>query len=336
MTIPLTSHLRRSGLRSLLARLGAGFAFGVVLMQTAAAQGFPNRPVTIVVPYPAGGTTDVLARVMQEPLAKLLGQSVIIDNKPGASGMLAARLVAKAPADGYTLVMPNNGLVISPHVTRDPGYAPLKDFAPITTLSLQPMVMVATPSLPVQTLQQLIDYAKANPGKVEFATAGPASFGHLATELFAQRAGIKLTHIPYKGQAPATQAVLTGEVKILLSTTTSQLNQFIKEGRAKLLGVASLQPSPLAPGAVPMTNTLKNFEAEVWFGLLAPAGTPREAIAKINEAMTKVLAMPEVQAKFEATGAMAAPSTPEAFAARLADESASWGTIVREANIKAE
>lgn len=339
MHAPMCQHPSRpSGFRRgarFLARSGMGLVLASVSW-LAHAQAFPSKPITIVVPYPAGGTTDVLARVIAEPMQKILGQQVVVDNKPGASALLGTRLVARAPADGYTLVMPNNGLVISPHVTKDAGFAPLKDFAPVSMLSLQPMVMVTNPSVPAQTVPQFIAWAKANPGKVDYATAGPASFGHLATELFAKRAGLQLNHIPYKGQAPTAQAVLTGEVKLLISTTSSQMNGFIKEGKIRLLGVASPQPSPLAPAAVPIAQTLPGFTAEVWFGLLAPAGTPKEAIAKLNEAVTKVLAMPEVQAKFEAAGAAATPSTPEQFAARLADEYASWGAIVKEANIKGE
>jgi tripartite-type tricarboxylate transporter receptor subunit TctC len=288
------------------------------------------------VPYPPGGTTDVLARVLQEPLAKLLGQPVVIDNKPGAAGVLGTKLVARAPADGYTLLFPNNALVISPYISKEANYAPLKDFAPVSLISLQPMVLVVNPAVPAQTVQQLVDLAKASPGKLEYATAGPASFGHLATELLSRRAGMQLTHIPYKGQAPATQAVLTGEVKVLLTTTSSQMNGFIKEGKLRLLGVASAQPSPLVPGAPPISQTIPSFSADVWFGLVAPAGTPAEAITRINEAVAKVLALPDVKAKFEGAGAATTPSTPEQLGARLAEEYGNWAVVVKEANIKVE
>lgn len=301
----------------------------------ARAQSFPSKPITIVVPYAAGGTTDLLARVMQEPLRKLLGQAVIIDNKPGASAMLGTRQVARAPADGYTLLMPNNALAISPHVARDAGFSP-RDFAPVSMVSLQPMVLITNPVLPVQTVAQLIAYAKANPNQIEYATAGPASFGHLATELFLRQAGVQMTHIPYKGIGPIAQALLTGEVKMLLSTTSAQMNQFVKDGRLRLLGVASAQPSPLAPGADPISQTLKGFQVEVWFGLVAPAATPKDVIARLNEAIVKVLEMPEVKARFEAAGAASAPSTPEQFSVRIAEEDANWGRVVREANIKVE
>lgn len=299
------------------------------------AQTFPSKPITIVVPYPAGGTTDTLARVMQEPMQKLLGQPVIVDNKPGASAMVGTKLVANAPADGYTLLMPNNALAISPHISKDAGWT-IKNFAPVTMVSLQPMVLITNPVIPAQNVEQFIAYAKANPGKINFATSGPASFGHLATELFMRQAGIQMTHIPYKGTGPIAQALLTGEVQVLISTTSSQMNQYAKDGKLRLLGVASAQPSPLAPGAEPISKALPGYEAEVWFGLVAPAGTPKDVVAKLNEAFVKVLQMPEMKAKFEMSGALPAPSTPEQFAARIAQEDASWSKVVREANIKAE
>jgi tripartite-type tricarboxylate transporter receptor subunit TctC len=302
----------------------------------ALAQGFPNKPITIVVPYPPGGTTDVLARVLQEPLQKLLGQAVVIDNKPGASALLGTKLVQRAPADGYTLLFPNNALVISPHISKEATYAPLTDFAPVSLVSLQPMVMVVNPAVPAQSVRELVDFAKASPGKLEYASAGPASFGHLSTLLFSRSAGIRMEHIPYKGQAPTTQAVLTGEVKVLMTTTSSQMNGFIKEGKLRLLGVSSTQPSPLVPGAPTINQTVPNFSAEVWFALFAPAGTPRDVVAKLNDAVGKALAQPEVKAKFEAAGGLAVGSTPEQLGGRIADEFASWAAVVKEAGIKAD
>jgi tripartite-type tricarboxylate transporter receptor subunit TctC len=312
----------------------AAVAAALTLPGIAAAQGFPNRPITIVVPYPPGGTTDVLARVMQEPLQKLLGQTVIIDNRPGASAIVGTKQVARAPADGYTLLFPNNALVISPQISKEANYAPLTDFAPVSLVSLQPMVLVVNPGVPVQTVRELVDYAKAHPGKLDYASAGPASFGHLSTLLFSRRAGIQMEHIPYKGQAPTTQAVLTGETKVLMTTSSAQMNGLIKEGRLRLLGVASAQPSPLVPGAVPINQTVPNFTADVWFGLFAPAGTPRDVIAKLNDAVGKVLALPEVKARFESAGGLAVGSTPEQLATRIADEYASWASVIKEANIK--
>jgi tripartite-type tricarboxylate transporter receptor subunit TctC len=320
--------------RRALALLG-GLAAGLLPL-LAGAQAFPSKPITIVVPYPPGGTTDVLARVLQEPLQKLLGQTVIIDNRPGASAMVGTRLVARAPADGYTLLFPNNGLVISPHISKEAGYAPLTDFAPVSLVSLQPMVLVVNPAVPAKDVRELIDYARAHPGKINYASAGPASFGHLSTLLFGRTAGVNLEHIPYKGQAPTTQAVLTGEVQMLLTTASSQMNDFIKANRLRLLGVSSAEPSPLVPGAQPINRTLPGFTADVWFGLLAPAGTPRDVVAKLNDAIGKALAQPDVKTKFEAAGGLAVGSTPEQLGARLSQEYNNWATVVREANIKAE
>jgi tripartite-type tricarboxylate transporter receptor subunit TctC len=310
-------------------------AWGLPIV-AAAQGGFPSKPITIVVPYSAGGTTDLLARMLQEPLQKALGQVVLIDNRPGASAMLGTRVVARAAPDGYTLLFANNGLVISPHITRDAGYQPLTDFVPVSLLCLQPMVFLVNAAVPAKTLREFIDYAKANPGKVDYASAGPASFGHLSSLLFAQDAGLALEHIPYKGQGPATQAVVTGEVKMLLSTTSAQTNGFIKEGRVRLLGVSSAQPSELVPGAVPIGQTLPGYKADVWFGMLAPAGTPRDVVAKLNEALAKVLALPDVKAKFEIAGALATASTPDQFKARMTEEYGRWATVVKSANIKAE
>lgn len=332
LTHRLASKAPGCGRRTVLAATAWAAA---LLPALAAAQAFPSRPITLVVPYPAGGTTDVLARVMQEPLQKLLGQTVVIDNKPGASAMLGTRLVARAPADGYTLLMPNNALAISPHISKDAGFS-AADFTPVTMVSAQPMVLVTHPSLPVKSVRELIAHVKANPKAVNYGTAGPASFGHLATEMFNRQAGIEMTHIPYKGQGPVTQALLSGDVKVMLSTTSSQMNQLVKEGRLNMLGVASPQPTPLAPGAEPLGTQLPGFQAEVWFGIVAPAGTPREIVARLNDAFVKVLQMPDVKARFEASGAAAVPTTPERFAARIAQENESWGRIVREANIKAE
>jgi tripartite-type tricarboxylate transporter receptor subunit TctC len=301
-----------------------------------AAQDFPSRPLRLIVTVPPGGAADFIARLVGGKLSESLGQPVVVENRGGAGGTIAADAVAKAAPDGYTLLFPNNGLVISPQVSKEANYAPLKDFAPVSLVSLQPMVLVINPSVPATTTQQFIDYAKANPGKVEYASAGPASFGQLSSELFARRAGISLLHVPYKGQAPTTQAVLTGEVKMLLSTTSPQLNAFAKEGRLRMLGTGSAQPSTLAPGAVPLSQTLPNFNLEVWFGLFAPAGTPPDVVARLNDAIVKVLATPDIKTRFEQAGALAASSTPEQLGTRIADEYASWAAVIKDAGIKPE
>lgn len=309
-----------------------------VLLAALPALGFaqyPNKPIRVVVPYPPGGTSDVQLRAMQEPLQKLLGQPLIIENRPGAAGALGTAMVAKSPPDGYTLLLPNNALVITPHLNKDAGFA-LKDFAPVTLVSSSPMVMVVHPSVSATSVAQLVELAKKNPGQLEYATAGLGSFGHLATELFSRAAGIRMLHVPYKGQAPTTIAVLAGEAKVLMTTTSSQMNGYIKENRLRLIGVSSLQPSSLMPGAPLIAEAVPGFSAEVWFGLVAPAGTPREVLARIQFAVAQVLAMPDIAEKFAASGLAATSSTSEQFAARLNSEHGNWEKVIREANIKIE
>ena len=227
-------------------------------------------------------------------------------------------------------------MLISPQLSKSADYDPLKDFTPLSLVSLQPMVLVVNPTVTANNVQQLIDYAKANPGRLEFASAGATSFGRLATELLNSRAGARMLHVPYKGQAPTMQAILTGEAKVLLTTSSAQMNGFIKDGKVRLLGVSSLEPSPLAPGAVPIANTLPGFNPEVWFALLAPAGTPPAVVATLNDAIRKTLALPEVKQKFESAGSAAISSTPQQMATRLADEYATWTKVIREADIKAD
>jgi tripartite-type tricarboxylate transporter receptor subunit TctC len=297
---------------------------------------FPSRPIQIVVPYPPGGTSDLQVRVLQEPLRRILGQPIVVDNRPGAAGALATRQVARATPDGHTLLFPNNALVITPSLSRDAGYHPIKDLAPVSLVSLAPMLLVVHPSVPANSVRELIEYAKANPGKLEYATAGHGSFGHLATELFSKAAGIRMLHVPYKGQAPATLAVLSGEVKVLMTTTSSAMNTHIKEGKVRLLGVSSLRPSPLAPGAVPIAATVPNFSTEVWFGVFAPAGTPADVIGRLNAALAEALATPEIRDRFAGFGVTATSSTPAQLAERVAREYAEWESVIRAADIKAE
>ena len=309
-------------------------ALTVSIGVSAQAQEFPSKPLTLVVPYPPGGTTDALARVMQEPMTRFLGQPVIVENKPGGGAVLGTKLVANAPADGYTMLFPNNGLVISPQVNKAANYDPLKDFAAVSLVSLQPLILMTNPSVPASNMKEFVDYAKASPKKLNYASAGPGSFGHLATELLSQRAGIEMVHVPYKGLAPTTQALVANEVQILLSTTSGQMNAFVKEGRARMLGVSSTTPSLLAPGAEPIAESLPGFEALVWFGLLVPAGTPQDAIAKLNDAVVKTLALPEVRERFHAAGSEATSSTPEEFGRRVKDEFGMWTDVIRDARIK--
>lgn len=314
------------------ALLSAAFALGA-LPATAQAP-YPDKPIKLIVPYPPGGTTDIMARTLQEPLSKALGQPVIVDNKAGAAGAIGTKQVATAAPDGYTLVFGNNGpSAIVPLLQKDVGYDPLKDFAPVSLVSIAPLVLVLHPSVPAGDVKEFVAWARTQPGGVEYATAGAGSLGHLATELFAKDAGLKLVHVPYKGQAPSTMAVLNGEVKMLLTTSSDSMGSAVRDGKLRLLGVSTAKPSPLMPGAPTIGQSLQGFEVNVWFGILAPAGTPAPVIAKLNAAIRTVLADPEIQRKFMGYGSIATASTPQEFAAMIGAEVPKWKGVVETAKI---
>ena len=317
---------RRTGLLALALALAA--------LPAAAQAQYPDKPIKLIVPYPPGGTTDIMARTLQEPLSKALGQPVIVDNKAGAAGAIGTKQVATAAPDGYTLVFGNNGpSAIVPLLQKDVGYDPVKDFAPVSLVSIAPLVLVLHPSVPAGDVKEFVAWAKAQPGGVEYATAGAGSLGHLATELFAKDAGLKLVHVPYKGQAPSTMAVLNGEVKMLLTTSSDSMGAAVRDGKLKLLGVSTARPSPLMPGAPTIGQSLPGFEVNVWFGILAPAGTPAPVIAKLNAAIRTVLADPEIQRKFMGYGSIATASTPQELAAMIGAEVPKWKGVVESAKI---
>ena len=299
------------------------------------AQTYPDKPIHIVVPYSAGGTTDVMARVLQGPLQNALGQPIVVDNKPGASGIIAAREVIRARPDGYTLLFVNNGnLAVTPQVVKDANYDSLKDFTPVALVSSAPMVAVVPASLPVTDLKSFIDYAKTHP--ISYASAGIGSFGQLATELFANRAGVKMTHIPYKGQGPTTNAVIAGEVQLLVTTPSGAMNDFIANKKLKLLAVTSAEQSPLEPGTPPIASILPGYVAESWFAIVGPAGMPADVVARLNDAISKAVQLPEVQQRFTTFGVIARTATPKKLGEMTADEIARWTPVIRDNNIRAE
>ena len=303
---------------------------------THAQSAFPSRPITIVVPYPAGGTSDGQIRMIQEPLGRLLGQPVIVDNKPGASGAVAAGAVARAKADGYTLLYPNNGVLIAPLLNKKAGYDALKDFKAVSTVTSVPMVLVTNKTVPATNAAEFIQFAKKQPNGVMYASAGTASYGHLATARLAQMAGIKVEHIPYKGEANTTMAVRSGEVQMLLTTPSAAMLGQVAQGNLTLMGVATEMPSPVVPGAPTLNKAIPGFTSEVWFGLLAPAGTPDDVIAKLNAAVTKVMADESIRTRLLPTGALPKTSTPSEFAALMKLESAQWDEIITKYKIQAD
>lgn len=321
--------------RKTLAALAAALCLPALAFAQAAA--FPNRPVQMLIPYPAGGTTDVMARALQEPLQKALGQPIVVENKSGAAGVLAAREVARGKPDGHTLLFVNSGIVtVTHHVQKDAGFDGVKDFAPVALVTSAPLFVVVPGTLPVSDLKGFIDYAKKQPGPLAYATAGVGSFGHLSSETFAKAAGLKMTHIPYRGQAPTTNAVLTGEVQLLITSMSSAMRGFIDSGKLKLLAVTSKQPSSQTPGVPTVGSVLPGYAAETWFGFVTTAGTPPDVVAKLNTTINALLLQKDLQDKMAALGQQVQTMTPAQLGALIAEDSARWGQVVRDNNISAQ
>jgi tripartite-type tricarboxylate transporter receptor subunit TctC len=299
---------------------------------------YPSRPIRIVVPFPAGGTTDILARAVAVKLTEATGQPAVVDNRPGAGGNIGAELVAKSAPDGYTFLMGTVGThAINPSLYAKMPYDHVKDFAPVILVAGVPNVLVINPSLPVNSVQELIAYIKANPGKVNFASSGSGTSIHLSGELFKTMTGTQITHVPYKGSAPALQDLVGGQVQIMFDNLPSSL-ALIKGGKLKALAVTSLERSSALPDVPTVAESgLPGFEASSWFGLLAPAGTPKEAIAKINGEVAKWLATPEAKEKLASQGAIAASGlTPDDFAKHIATETTKWNKVVKESGAKVD
>ena len=309
----------------------AAFAAGV------SAQAYPTKPIRIVVPFPAGGTTDVLARAAAQKLAETLGQPAVVDNRPGAGGNIGAELVAKSAPDGYTLLMGTVGThAINPGLYPKLPYDHVKDFAPVILVAGVPNVLVINPALPVNSVPELIAYAKANPGKLNFASSGNGTSIHLSAELFKTMAGVQMTHVPYKGSAPALQDLVGGQVQLMFDNLPSSL-ALIKGGKLKALAVTSSTRAAALPDVPTLAESgLPGFEASSWFGLLAPAGTPPPVIAKLNGEIAKWLATPEAKEKLLAQGANAAGGTAEEFAQFIAAETAKWQKVVKESGAKVD
>ena len=315
-----------------------GVAAFAALASVASAQPYPAKPIRIVVPFPAGGTTDILARAVAAKLTETTGQPAVVDNRPGAGGNIGAELVAKSAPDGYTFLMGTGGThAINPGLYAKMPYDHVKDFAPVILVAGVPNVLVVNPALPVNSVQELIAYIKANPGKVNFASSGSGTSIHLSGELFKTMTGLQLTHVPYKGSAPALQDLVGGQVQIMFDNLPSSL-ALIKGGKLKALAVTSAERSSALPDVPTVAEAgLPGFEASSWFGLLAPAGTPKEAIAKINGEVAKWLATPEAKEKLASQGAIAASGlTPEDFQKHIASETTKWAKVVKESGAKVD
>jgi tripartite-type tricarboxylate transporter receptor subunit TctC len=303
----------------------------------AAAQDYPNRPITLVVPYAAGGGNDVMARIVGEKMSKTLGQQVVIENRPGAGGAVATRAVAKAAPDGYTLVIGGTGsLAVNPSLYANAGYDPRKDFAPVGLIGTSAMIVLVHPSVPAKSVAELIALAKKDAGKLNYASAGVGSGIHLAAELFTTMAGVKLTHIPYKGTGPALADLVGGHVSIYFSSLPSAIG-IAKEGKVRALAVTGPKRSDIFPDLPTVAEAaLPGFEAVLRYGIVAPAGTPRPVVDKLNAALRAALADPDTKARMARDGTEPVPSSPEQYAADIDREETKWSEVVRKSGATAK
>ncbi len=311
--------------------LASAAALALASTGARAADGWPDHPIRFIIPAAAGGTNDVLARFMQEPLAKLLGQPIIIDYKAGAGGAIGSQYVAGQPADGYTFLVHGSGLVTVPLVQRKPSYL-LKDFVPVSLIGTSPMVLMTNPSTP-DNLKDFIAYARAHPGQLEWGASALGGVGQLAMEAFHEAAGIHdMVMVPYPGAGPAAQALLTGQTKYMLSTPSSTTDAFVKEGKMRVLGVSTAQRSPLLPDVPSIGEAVPGYDTQTWFGVVARVGTPPEVIAKMSAAIAQVVAMPAIQEKIKSVYVVPKSGT-QPLADILQKEDVLWGRVVRDHHI---
>lgn len=303
----------------------------------AAAQSYPTKAVHIINPFTAGGPVDLLARAVGQKLHEAWGQPVVVETRAGAAGNIGIEYVARAPADGYMLlVMPTGNAVVNPHIFPKLPYDPLKDFAPVTLLATVENVLVVHPSVKASSVQELIALAKANPGKLTFPSPGIGSQAHVAGEMLQSMAGVKMLHVPYKGMAPAMNDLLGGQVSFMFLSMSSALKQ-VQAGKLRALGVASKERSSAAPNMPTVAEQgLPGFEAVSWYALMAPAGTPKEIVDKIAADSARALQAPDVRDRLLGLGANPVGNTPAELAAMLKKEYAFWGDFIRKADIKAQ
>jgi tripartite-type tricarboxylate transporter receptor subunit TctC len=322
----------KTALRFIAAAMSAG-----LLAQVSHAQNYPVRPVRMMVPFQAGGGSDTMGRIVSSKLSERLGQQFVVENRPGAAGSIGADIAARAPADGYTLLLGSTSeLVQYPNVNPKVPYDPLRDFAPIGLVGTVPMVLVLHPSLPVKNVKELIALAKSRPGEINFGSAGQGATTHLAVELFNLLTGVKLTHVPYKGSPQAVTDLVAGNVQLGIPTMPAAL-PFIKAGRVKVLGVTTAKRASNLPD-VPTLNEagVKGYEAALWTAILGPAGTPPAIVNRLNSEIAAIVQLKDVQEALARQGAEAQTSTPAEFGQFLKTEYAKWARVVKEAGIRME
>ncbi len=329
------SSLRR---RTLAAVALAALHFAIPLPAQAQAQAgaYPDKPVRFVVPYPPGGGTDVIARIVHERFQAALGQSILIDNKGGAGGSVGTELVSRAAPDGYTVLFTLSSHTINPAIFPKLSFDTVKDFEPIGTVASLPQILVANPQVSANTIAELVALARARPGTLSYASVGNGSPGHLAGELFKLRTGIQMTHIPYRGGGPAVTDVIGGQVPLLWVSIPAAA-QFVKTGKLKALGVSTLKRSAAFPDVPTLQEAgVADFEVDSWYAMFVPAKTPRAVVDRLNKALNTVVAEPAIREKLLAQGAEGVGGTPEALGATVAAELPKWAKLARDANIKAD
>lgn len=327
----MQTKYNKKGLRFLIA--ATALWAGVALAQSGS---YPNKPIKFIVPYPPGGGTDVIARIVQEPLSTNLGQQIIIDNRGGAGGSIGSEAAARSPADGYTVLFTLSSHTINPAIYPKLAFNTEKDFLPVVTIASLPQILVANPDFPAKNVKDVIDMAKAKPGTIAYASVGNGSPGHLAGAMMAGAANVKMTHIPYRGGGPAVTDVMGGQVPLLWVSIPAAAN-FVKAGKLKALAVSTTKRSAVFPDVPTMIESgFKDFEVDSWYAMFVPANTPKAAIDRLNAAANKVLASPEVKEKLLNQGAEAVGGSPEALGRVVKAELVKWDKVVKENGIKAE
>ena len=306
---------------------------GMALAQSGS---YPNKPIKFIVPYPPGGGTDVIARIVQEPLSSNLGQQVIIENRGGAGGSIGSEAAARSPADGYTVLFTLSSHTINPAIYPKLSFNTEKDFLPVVTIASLPQILVANPDFPAKNVKDVIDMAKAKPGTIAYASVGNGSPGHLAGAMMAGAANVKMTHIPYRGGGPAVTDVMGGQVPLLWVSIPAAAN-FVKAGKLKALAVSTTKRSAVFPDVPTMIESgFKDFEVDSWYAMFVPANSPKAAVDRLNAAANKVLTTPEVKEKLLNQGAEAVGGSPEALGRVVKAELVKWDKVVKENGIKAE
>ncbi len=306
-----------------------------IVCSIAAAQTWPAKAVRIVVGYPPGGPTDLLARIVAQKLTESWGQQVLVDNRPGASGMIGAEVAVRAAPDGYTLLMVPVTYAVTPSLFPKMAYDAVKDLAPVAQVAAAPFILVVHPTLPVKTVKDLITLARSRPGQINYASASAGGMPHLAGELFNTMTDVKMVHIPYKGAAPATTDLLAGQVSLMFNNMLSAMPQ-VKSGRLRAIAVTSIKRSAAAPELPTIAETVPGYEASGWYAAFAPAATPRELITRLNNDMNRVMKMPDVTQRLAGDGVEAVGTTAEQFGIYLRQEIAKWGKVVKASGAKAD